>query len=423
MRRKVGLAALSLSGLALVATTHSPNAPVLPQPRALPESPSRAASVTEPAETSATVASASPDAHGESWTQSTADVSTTIGTSLADDVLAAYYLAVTVSPSSCHLPVTLMMAIGQMESGNLVGHALDASHRAAPPILGPVLDGTHWRAVPDTDGGRLDGNTRWDRAVGPMQFVPASWQIAKVDMDGDGKRDPQDIYDAAGATMVYLCAGGRDLATAGGVRLAVLAFNHSEAYVRDVLRWKAAYDAAAQAPGLFGTAAGIDAAAAAGPPAEVVASPNGPVQRKRDDGMPLVPEALALGPGAVPVPSTVPVPVPPSDPGPTSGPASGPTSVPTPATPPPGPIPSEPMPGPTPSPTPAPAPDPTPTPAPTPDPTPSPTELPWCSTPTDTPTPVPDPVAPAPVPTDPATCLPAPTPSAAPAVAQPTPAG
>ena len=167
---------------------------------------------------------------------------------LPSDLLAAYWRAAEVAPARCHLPVTVLMAIGQVESGNLAGHRIDASHRVVPSIVGPVLDGSPFRAIRDTDAGRLDGDATWDRAVGPMQFVPASWRVAGVDMDGDDRRDPQDVYDAAGAAMVYLCVGDRDLSTYAGLRSAILAYNHSRAYLRLVLRWKRAFDAASASP-------------------------------------------------------------------------------------------------------------------------------------------------------------------------------
>ena len=114
------------------------------------------------------------------------------------------------------------------------GHPRD--HRSRAERQGQV------RAVADTDGGQWDGNKRWDRALGPFQFIPSSWRVAGVDMDADGVRDPQNIFDAAGAAMVYLCAGGRDLATPAGLRQGVLAYNHSTSYLRLVLAWKAVLD-------------------------------------------------------------------------------------------------------------------------------------------------------------------------------------
>ena len=49
-----------------------------------------------------------------------------------------------------------------------------------------------------------------------MQFIPSTWQVVKVDADGDNKRNPQDIDDAALATAVYLCSGKDNLATRAG---------------------------------------------------------------------------------------------------------------------------------------------------------------------------------------------------------------
>jgi membrane-bound lytic murein transglycosylase B len=56
----------------------------------------------------------------------------------------------------------------------------------------------------DTDGGAFDGDTVYDRAVGPMQFIPETWRIWAVDASGDGVADPHNIDDAA-ATARYLC--------------------------------------------------------------------------------------------------------------------------------------------------------------------------------------------------------------------------
>jgi hypothetical protein len=155
-----------------------------------------------------------------------------------DVLLAAYRQAVAGAPPGCHLPVSLLAAIGQVESGSLAGRSLDAAHRAVPPVLGPVLDGVGAAAIRDTDGGRLDGNAVWDRAVGPMQFIPSTWAAFGVDGDGDGRADPQDVYDATASAAGYLCAGGRDLALPSGLRSAILAYNHSTAYLATVLAWQ-----------------------------------------------------------------------------------------------------------------------------------------------------------------------------------------
>ena len=148
----------------------------------------------------------------------------------------AYRSAVASAPTSCHLPVELLAAIGQVESGSLAGRRLDSHHRAVPAVLGPVLNGGAFAAIFDTDGGRLDGDPTWDRAVGPMQFIPSTWQRWGRDGNADGTRDPQNVEDSAYSAAAYLCAGGRDLSTSADLRSAILSYNHSDVYLADVLR-------------------------------------------------------------------------------------------------------------------------------------------------------------------------------------------
>ncbi len=74
-----------------------------------------------------------------------------------------------------------------------------------------------------------------------MQFIPGTWSVVKVDADGDGKRNPQDIDDSSLATAVYLCSGNDDLGTRKGQEAGVFRYNHSKSYVDLVLRIMAAY--------------------------------------------------------------------------------------------------------------------------------------------------------------------------------------
>jgi hypothetical protein len=150
---------------------------------------------------------------------------------------AAYLTAASRTPG-CHLDWSVLAGIGLIESG----HARGAGARSArwdgiarPPVLGPVLDGHGTAAVADSDGGALDGNRAWDRAVGPMQFLPGTWRAYGVDADADGHKDPQDVRDAAAAAADYLCAGGRDLTSPTQLISAVFSYNHSIAYARAVL--------------------------------------------------------------------------------------------------------------------------------------------------------------------------------------------
>ena len=250
MRRGAVLVGLSLGALAL--TFSGRGHPGWTPDRAiagLPVTPSRAASVTETAAPAgAVVARSVAGVHDASLVASTAQMTDVARSGVPDTVLAAYSLASAVAPARCHLPVTLLMAVGQVESGNLAGVRLDRSHRPDPPIVGRALDGKGAPMVPDTDAGEWDGDAHWDHAVGPMRLLPSAWRVAGVDLDGDGRRDPQDVYDAAGAVMVYLCSGSRDLATPEGVRGALLGFNHSPAYLRVVLRWMAAFDQETASP-------------------------------------------------------------------------------------------------------------------------------------------------------------------------------
>ena len=134
----------------------------------------------------------------------------------------------------CHLAWTTLAGIGWVESqhGTLGGRRLDDDGRSSRQIDGPVLDGSgDVAAVPGEAG-------LWQRASGPLQFIPSTWARWASDGDGDGVADPQDIDDAAYAAARYLCVSGADLATGSGWSVAVFSYNHSDAYVRSV------YDAA-----------------------------------------------------------------------------------------------------------------------------------------------------------------------------------
>ena len=155
--------------------------------------------------------------------------------------LAAYQRAETVinaADKTCQLSWQLVAAIGRVESdhGRYGGNALDANGTARPGILGIALNGKNNTAlIRDTDAGQYDNDTTFDRAVGPMQFIPSTWSVVGVDADNDGVRNPQDIDDAALATAVYLCSGNDDLSTLAGQRASVYRYNHSDSYVDLVL--------------------------------------------------------------------------------------------------------------------------------------------------------------------------------------------
>jgi hypothetical protein len=164
--------------------------------------------------------------------------------SIPATVLAAYQRAVEranmVQPG-CHIPLELLAAIGKVESGHARGGRVDASGRTLTPILGPVLNGGAFAAIGDTDGGTLDGDRVWDRAVGPMQFIPSTWTRWRADGNVDGTLDPHNVYDASLAAARYLCAANRDLGTPAGLDEAILSYNHSTSYLSLVRSWMAVY--------------------------------------------------------------------------------------------------------------------------------------------------------------------------------------
>ncbi|KOU28169.1 hypothetical protein ADK53_35465, partial [Streptomyces sp. WM6373] len=155
-------------------------------------------------------------------------------------VLAAYRRAektVGQSDPGCGLRWQLLAAIGKVESGQARGGQVDAAGTTLRPILGPVLDGNGFANISDTDGGAYDGDARYDRAVGPMQFIPSTWAAWGQDADGDGRRNPNNVHDAALAAARYLCAGARDLRVDADLDRAVLSYNRSTEYLRTVRSW------------------------------------------------------------------------------------------------------------------------------------------------------------------------------------------
>ncbi|MBW3613811.1 MAG: lytic transglycosylase domain-containing protein [Actinobacteria bacterium] len=146
---------------------------------------------------------------------------------------------------NCRLSWPAIAAIGKVESnhGRYRGALLALNGDVYPRILGIPLDGTRSALIHDTDLGHLDFDTVYDRAVGPMQFIPSTWSRINADGNGDAIHDPNNAYDAALGTAAYLCravpAGGLD--TDEGLRPAFFSYNHSDAYVEMVLGWAHTY--------------------------------------------------------------------------------------------------------------------------------------------------------------------------------------
>jgi hypothetical protein len=136
----------------------------------------------------------------------------------------------------CGVAWNTLAAIGTVESGNGThgGAHIDASGQLVGQILGPELNGQDFQAVPDSDHGELDGDAKWDRAVGPMQFLPSTWALDGIDGNGDGKADPNQIDDAALTAAAYLCRIGGDLTTGAGWEAAITGYNADPAYAEQI---------------------------------------------------------------------------------------------------------------------------------------------------------------------------------------------
>ncbi|GAA5042251.1 lytic transglycosylase domain-containing protein [Nocardia callitridis] len=154
----------------------------------------------------------------------------------AESILAA-------SNPECAMPWSLLAGIGRVESHHANNGAADADGYPLTPVYGPVLDGSLSgnRAVTDTDGGALDGLSGYDRAIGPMQFLPQTWEKFGADGNGDGIADPQNLFDAALTSGRYLCDGGLEMGDLSQQSRAILRYNNSMAYVANVMAWETGY--------------------------------------------------------------------------------------------------------------------------------------------------------------------------------------
>jgi membrane-bound lytic murein transglycosylase B len=164
----------------------------------------------------------------------------------------AYRSASDAAPSiaaGCVVDWTILAGIAQVESdhGRTAGeHDVTANGDVVPPIRGLPLNGeSGTEAVPDTDGGELDGDRTWDRAVGPLQFIPARWRELGRDGNADGVVDPDNIYDAAHTAVAHLCVRSPGTySDPADLRNALLTYNPSRRYADEVLGWVEVYGSA-----------------------------------------------------------------------------------------------------------------------------------------------------------------------------------
>jgi membrane-bound lytic murein transglycosylase B len=234
---------------------------------------------------------------------------------------------------ACHIDWALLAAIGRVESNHarFGGNQLDAAGVAQPGIIGIPLDGTNGTArITDSDGGRLDRDTVYDRAVGPMQFIPSTWQVVGVDADRDGVKNPQSMTDSASTAGIYLCSGPGDLSNPGDLHAAIMRYNASDSYVQMVTALAATYRLGVSAlPSTEPTLVTAPSATTAGPP--ILATTLG--QKAAATGAPMPPStsvpAVTIVGTPVPTVTTDPTPTATATPTPTTDPTVVPDPTPT----------------------------------------------------------------------------------------------
>jgi membrane-bound lytic murein transglycosylase B len=143
---------------------------------------------------------------------------------------------------SCEVDWAVVAGIAQVESrhGRIdPDHRLTSDGDVEPPIRGRPLDGTSGtQTIADSDDGELDGDSTWDRAMGPLQFIPTTWRELGRDGNADGETDPDNLYDSALTAVAHLCLREPgNYSDRGELRRALIAYNASGRYADDVLRW------------------------------------------------------------------------------------------------------------------------------------------------------------------------------------------
>lgn len=166
--------------------------------------------------------------------------------------------AVADEPAICAIDWATIGGIANIESfhGTLGNRFVTANGNLSRPLLGVLLDGgaseadgeiddgvagdsgatstASFARIPDSDGGALDGSAEFDRALGPMQFLPSTWRRYGADGNADGVNDPHNIYDSALGAANYLCAVAKEI-DSGALELRLRSYNDSQTYVNKVL--------------------------------------------------------------------------------------------------------------------------------------------------------------------------------------------
>jgi len=150
------------------------------------------------------------------------------------------------------LPV---LVIGAASGGNAISSPSETAATTIPPkylslyMQAGVESGVPWQLLAavgkvECDHGQSldpscaqEGVENKAGAGGPMQFLASTWQSYGLDADSDGVADRWDPVDAIFSAANYLKASGAP----GNDEAALFAYNHSQAYVDEVLAWASLY--------------------------------------------------------------------------------------------------------------------------------------------------------------------------------------
>ena len=139
--------------------------------------------------------------------------------------------------SSCRVdPAVLDGVIWSVSSGgDIQGRFYRSNGELSSGLFGQLGDGSrpNHATLPDTDEGVLDGNTEWDRPVGPLQILPTTWQTYRVDGNNDGVLNPQNLWDSAATAANVLCENGAG--TGGADEAALRVYTGSDQLAADVM--------------------------------------------------------------------------------------------------------------------------------------------------------------------------------------------
>ena len=155
-------------------------------------------------------------------------------------------LLLTAQPSASQASITTIGAPSTTALGDIPPAYLTLYEAAAATCPGPPWTVLAGIGKVESDQGRsalpgVRSGANFAGAEGPMQFEPATFTQYAVDGDHDGQVSPYDPADAVYTAAAMLCANGAASGTTAGVRQAIFAYNHSQAYVTTVLTWANRY--------------------------------------------------------------------------------------------------------------------------------------------------------------------------------------